>query len=297
METSPSSRVDFSRFFRHPSGGPRTRRDDRVTDLVQAWRIARTSALYETLQPGRLVGVLAQLVTQIFLTWCLWTALYSMATLNAGLDRGQAVTYAVLGALYSRLRGPDRKAAQDTVYEHVRDGRILYWYLRPIDPRRYHWLRAVGDQTYGLAWAAVAFAGCWLTGLVQPPASGAAAWLFLLTLLLGQVVLYYLMALIDVACFWTLRNSGVTLLIRFTQNLFAGAIAPLWFFPGWFQTISAWLPFQSSLHVPLSIYIGRISPEAAAPYIAVQVIWIAGFAVLLPRFWRRADQQVIVQGG
>lgn len=268
-----------------------------MSELAQGWRIARRSVLYETHHPGRLAGVVTQLSTQVFLTWCLWTALYATVSFNAGMDRGQAVTYAVLATLYGRLRGPDRGLARDTVRQHVRTGSIVYWYLRPVDPQRYHWVRAVGDQLYGLAWAAAAYTVCRLIGLVEGPASKTAAALFLLTLVLGQMVLYYLLALVDVACFWTLNNFGVGAMINLTQNLFAGAIAPLWFFPGWFQTLSSWLPFQSSLHVPLSLYVGRIPPADAGHYVLVQVIWIVLLALVLRRFWRRADRQVVVQGG
>lgn len=268
-----------------------------MTELRQAWRIARTSALYEFLLPGRLAGVSAQLVLQIFLTWCLWRALYDTVSGSAGLDRGQAVSYAVLATLYGRLRGPDRGLARDTVRQHVNSGSILYWYLRPVTPRRYNWLRAVGDQAYGLGWAALAYLACRAFGLIGPPASVAAAGLFALTLLLGQAVLYYLLALVDVACFWTLQNFGVLAIIRLAQSLFAGAIVPLWYFPGWFLAISHWLPFESSLHVPLSLYIGRIAPADAGRYLLVQVVWIVVLAAVLRLFWRRADQQVVVQGG
>jgi len=268
-----------------------------MTDLVQGWRIARRSALYETLQPGRLAGVLTQLSLQIFLTWCLWTALYATASLNAGLDRGQAITYAVLATLYGRLRGPDRGVARDTVRQHIRMGSIVYWYLRPLDPQRYHWVRAVGDQLYGLTWAVAAYLVCRVLGLVEAPASAAATGFFLLTLALGQVVLYYLLALVDVACFWTLNNFGVGAIIVLIQNLFAGAVVPLWFFPGWFQALSSWLPFESSLHVPLSLYVGRIEPAAAGRYVMVQILWICLLALVLRWFWRKANRQVVVQGG
>lgn len=268
-----------------------------MTELRQAARIARTSALYEVLQPGRLAGAGAQLAVQIFLTWCLWRALFDAVAASSGLDRGQAVTYAVLATLYGRLRGPDRDAALDTVRQHIWSGSIVYWYLRPITPRRYHWLRASGDQAYGLVWAAVTYAVCRALGLVGPPASAEAGALFGLTLLLGQIVLYYLLALVDVACFWTLRNFGVLAIVRLASSLFAGAIVPLWFFPGWFQAISSWLPFESSLHVPLSLYIGRIAPADAGRYVLVQIIWIVLLAVALRRAWRRADQQIVVQGG
>ena len=93
------------------------------------------------------------------------------------------------------------------------------------------------------------------------------------------------------------RNFGVLAIIRLAQSLFAGAIVPLWYFPGWFLAISHWLPFESSLHVPLSLYIGRIAPADAGRRLLVQVIWIVLLSAVLRLFWRRADQQVVVQGG
>ncbi|MFI7131028.1 ABC transporter permease [Nonomuraea sp. NPDC050153] len=265
--------------------------------IAHGWRIARISALYETLQPGRIAGVVAQTATQIFLTWCLWRALYQVMPVNAELSRGQAVTYALLGVLYTRLRGPDRMAARDQTVQHVRYGTILYWYLRPLSPRRYHRLRAIGDQVYGFASAAAAYLICLLLGMIEKPASPAAFGVFTISLVLGQVVLYHLLAIADVACFWTMSNTGIVSIIRFVQSVFAGAIAPLWFFPAWFQGLSAWLPFQSTFHIPVSIYVGRIPADSALHDVLVQILWVALLSLALRFLWSRADQRVVVQGG
>ena len=123
------------------------------------------------------------------------------------------------------------------------------------------------------------------------------AGVFALSLLLGQWILYYVMLVIDQLCFFTLRNSAAMLILIFAQNLLSGVYAPLWFFPDWFITLSALLPFQATLSVPLSLYVGRIPLSDAGPALLVQVAWVVVLALFTRLVWRLAARQVISQGG
>ncbi|HEY8984603.1 MAG TPA: ABC-2 family transporter protein, partial [Streptomyces sp.] len=214
-----------------------------------------------------------------------------------GLDRGQAVTYAVLAVLSSRIRELDQYSGRDTVQQHVHYGTIVYWWMRPMPPRRYYALRALGEQLYGFVWALAGYAVCLAVGVVEPPKSAAVAGVFALSLLLGQWVLYYIMLVIDQWCFWALRNGAALLILVFAQNLLSGVYAPLWFFPDWFVTLSSYLPFQATLSVPLSLYIGRIPLSDAGFQLAVQAGWVAVLALLTRFLWARAARRVVAQGG
>ncbi|GEC03924.1 hypothetical protein SSP24_15790 [Streptomyces spinoverrucosus] len=265
--------------------------------MVHAWRAARVTPLGELHAPPRMTAVLLRLSVQVVLVWSLWRGLYAQTGTTAGLDRDQAVTYAVLAVLASRLRELDQYTGRDTVLQHMHFGTIVYWYLRPLPPQRYYALRALGEQLYGLAWALGGYAVCLAVGAVEPPRSAAVAGVFLLSMLLGQWVLYYVMLVLDQLCFFTLRNNAAMLILLFAQNLLAGVYAPLWFFPDWFITMSAFLPFQATLSVPLSLYVGRIPLSDAALQIAVQAAWVVALALFTRWVWRRAAQRVISQGG
>jgi ABC-2 type transport system permease protein len=265
--------------------------------LSYGWRAARVTPLGELYTPPRITGVLLRLTVQVVLVASLWRGLYAQSGTTAGLDRGQAVTYAVMAVLASRLRELDQYAGRDTVMQHVHFGTIVYWYLRPMPPRRYHALRAVGEQLYGLTWALAGYAVCLAVGVVQPPGSAAVAGVFVLSLALGQLVLYHVMLLIDQLCFWTLRNTAAMLILVFAQNLLSGVYAPLWYFPHWFITLSSFLPFQATLSVPLSLYVGRI-PLSDAPFqLGVQAAWVVALYLFTRFVWRRAARRVISQGG
>jgi len=263
----------------------------------RAWRTARITPLAEVLAPGRTAATITRLSVQILLVVCLWRALYTNTTSSAGLDREQAVTFAVLAVLTTPLRGLDRHTARDSMILHLHYGTVVFWFLRPVPPARYYLYRALGDQLYGLIWALAGYGGCVALGVVAPPVSAGAGALCAVSLLLAQTVLYQLTLIVDLLCFWTLRDMGALQILNFLRNLLSGAYAPLWYFPGWFQALSAFLPFQSTLNTPLSLYIGRIPLSAAPAQLMAQAIWAAGLALLSRMFWRRASARIVSQGG
>lgn len=265
--------------------------------LLAGWRTARITATGELLAPGRIVAGMVRLALKLFLVVFLWRALYAHTTTSAGMSETQAVSYAVLAVLTLRLREVDRWSARDTVFQHMQYGTIVYWFLRPLPARRYHLLRAFGEQTYGLFWAGLGYLVCLATGVLAPPPSVAAGLAFALTFLLGRGVLYLLLLLTDQLCFWTIRNIAAVDILIFTQNLLSGAYAALWFFPGWFRALSAVLPFQATLNVPLSFYIGRLPVSELPVQAAVQAGWILALTILTRFLWRRAADRVVSQGG
>lgn len=262
------------------------------------WRTVWITPLGELLSPPRLTATAVRLTVQVFLVVCLWRGLYAQTDgAVAGLDREQAVGYAVLAVLAIRIRELDRHGGRDTVQQHLHHGTIVYWFLRPIPPRRYHALRALGEQLYGFAWVAAGYLVCRAAGVLPPPASAGAGAAFLAGVVLGQLVLYRVMLLTDLLCFWTLRDGAALRIVQFAQNLLSGAFAPLWFFPEWFRTMSAFLPFQATLNTPLSLYVGRIPLSEAPHALLVQAAWVAGLAVLSRWLWHRAALRVVSQGG
>ena len=265
--------------------------------VLHAWRATRVTPLGELHAPPRMTAALVRLTVQVVLVASLWNGLYQQTGTTAGLDREQAVTYAVMAVLASRLRELDQYAGRDSVLQHMHFGTIVYWYLRPLPPQRYYALRALGEQLYGFAWALTGYVLCLAVGVVEPPESAAVAGVFALSLLLGQLVLYYVMLVIDQLCFWTLRNGAAMLILVFAQNLLSGVYAPLWFFPDWFITLSSFLPFQATLSVPLSLYVGRVPLSDAAFQLSIQACWIIMLAPFTRFLWSRAARRVISQGG
>ena len=265
--------------------------------LRKSFSIAGLSALGDLLSPARITAAALRLGIQLFLVVFLWRALYANTNSSAGMTKVQAISYAVLAVLALRIRFTDRWSARDTVFQHVQYGTIVYWYLRPLPVPRYYCLRAVGDQFYGVAWAVLGYVICRALGVLSAPASAAAAGAFVITFTLGQIILYYLVLITDQLCFWTLRNSAAQDILMFALNLLSGAYAALWFFPGWFRAMSAVLPFEATLDIPLSFYIGRLQLGDLPVQLVVQATWVAALCGLTRLLWRTAGRRVVSQGG
>jgi ABC-2 type transport system permease protein len=262
-----------------------------------SWRIWRMGILNEAAFPVRLAIHPVMLAVQLFLYYQLWTAVYRHTTVAAGLTGRQAVSYALIALLIARTRWNLRFYSKDSVSIRVREGTIVYWFLRPISPRRYYLLRQLGDMLYGGVWALLGYVIVLAAGAVDGPPSLTAALAVVASLVLGQVILYYLGALVDLCTFWLINVTGVTVMYFFLQSLLAGVFVPIYFFPGWLKALAQVLPFGAAVNVPLSLYVG-IEPLHKAPaQLAFQLAWIAVLAVFVRWVWSRASRRVTVQGG
>lgn len=265
--------------------------------MNRPWKAARVTAVTELTQNGHVLSRLVTVTTQVALTWWLWRALYAHTRTSAGLDAAQATTYALLGVLYIQFRIANRWNNGDAMVQLMFRGTIAYWFLWPVKPQRYYLIRAAGDLGYGLGWGAAGYAVLLGLGMIAAPASVAAGLAAAATMALGLVILYYLQLLVDLMSFWTVVNSNAVTALQFVQNLLSGAFAPLWFFPAWFTRADDLLPFQSTLNVPLSLYVGRLPASAAGGQLLLQALWCAGLALLARLVWRRASRRVTVLGG
>lgn len=265
-----------------------------MTRLV---RIAAITGRAEFGRHSRVVNGVIRLAMQLMITICLWRGLYAYSADSGGIPLAQAVTYAVMGMLLAQNGGIDRFFSRDSAIQHIQQGSIVYWFLRPLPARHYYTLRAVGDRLYCLGWGVVGYVPCLVSGFIAPPASGVGGVLFGLSLVGGQIILHYLVMLLDLVCFWSTVNSSAVNIYQFLLNLFSGAIAPLWFFPSWFTAVNRWLPFDNIIHAPLSFYVGRFSSAQAATTLAGELTWIAVLAVVTRLMWSRAQDRLNIQGG
>lgn len=263
----------------------------------RSWRAARIVPLIDSAYRTRLVLMPMMLGIQVFLYYRLWLAVYANTTSVAGLGVRQVLTYSTMALLMARIRWSARTWQRDSLTNRIREGTIVYLFLRPISPRRYVAIRALGEMGYGGAWALGGYAVMVAAGAIDGPRSPAGAAVFVTSLLLGQTILFFMSQCVELTAFWFIRNMGTERLYYFAQDLLAGVFVPLWFLPGWLFATAKYLPFGSAINVPLSLYVGRIPLRDAPGQLAIQLLWCAIFFALNRWIWQRASRRVQVQGG
>lgn len=234
------------------------------------------------------------LAIQIALYSVVWRAIYSgHEGPVAGADVQTAVGYAVLGLT---VAGVLDTSPFSSIESRVRDGLIGVDLTRPIGLLTQNLAVQVGYVVAVLPAVVVGLATGLLVGGLAPPESTGAAVSFALSLLLAFGVSQLVTLLMSLTSFWTLEVGGLGMAFFVVRTFMSGAVLPLWFMPGWLQTLAGALPFQAATYTPLAVYFGR-PPGGLAVALGVQALWIVVLGGLCAWLWSRARHRVVVQGG
>jgi ABC-2 type transport system permease protein len=264
----------------------------------RSWRVLRLGVLNERAYRVRLIVAPVTLAVQLYLYDRLWTSVFRHTSVAAGLTLRQTLTYSMMALLIARIRWNSRTYnVRDSLAIAVREGTVAYWFLRPISPARFYMWRQSGDMLYGAAWALAGYVVLLSTGVIGTPGGSGRTLVFALSLVLGQIILYYLGQIVDVGMFWFVNNSAIVRMYYFIQDLLSGVFVPLPFMPALLLTFATWLPFSAGINVPVSLYVGRIPFAHAGRELALQGVWVVALAALSKWLWSRASRRVTVQGG
>lgn len=266
------------------------------TPNLRSALLLRAGPVSEFVYRGRFLVAPTVLVVQIALFYCLWRALYRNTPGAGDLSERQAVTYASLALLGGSLRESSRAFSNDAVYKRMKDGSIVYLFVRPLSPARYYMWRRLGEALYAAMWALAVYAAMVLTHLIDEPVEGTTL-VFLVAFVLGQVLIYYMSMIVEVCCFWLLRGYSLVRMYGFIQDLLSGVFVPLWLLPAWLSGAGLATPFQLAIHFPVSVYIGKTREAGMWRDVGLQIVWCALLAFLSAALWRRAARRVIVHGG
>lgn len=227
----------------------------------------------------------------------LWNTLYlrSPETFSTSLE--QMLTYAMLAMALDVILYP-ANLPRYYINDAVRTGSIQMDMLRPLDFTFHMLARAVGQFGFSLLGRGlpVFVLGALFLGL-RLPADPLNALLFVPSLVLGFLVAFALSYLVGLVSIFAIQARRISWFFFAVLRFFSGQMVPLWYFPPLLAQAAALLPFQAIIGLPLSIYIGRLSPAEAASALALQALWAAALLALGNWVWQQAYAHLTLQGG
>lgn len=131
----------------------------------------------------------------------------------------------------------------------------------------------------------------------QAPQSAASFALFLLSAVLGFLVVIAFCMLIYITAFFTMSSLGVRVVAVSLVEFFSGSVVPLPFLPDGVRRIVELLPFASMQNTPLRMYSGHIAGWERLTGIGLQAFWLIVLLILGKLLMRQVLKRVIVQGG
>ncbi len=266
--------------------------------------LRREAPIYAALASTAIKGSLAytawvwaDLITTLasmFIFVYFWRAVYAGTQTLGGLTLQQTITYIVL----ARLLAPAVESRTIFYFGFLlRQGLIAVELTRPLDMQARMMSESFGELSTFIVRRLPLLLLAWpLFGLRLP--SNPDVWgAFLISLVLGVIVLFLFDWLFASLAFYVTETWGLSVVRIGVGSFFSGALVPLAMMPGWLQQAAAVLPFAQALSVPVSILSG-ITPLAAAPRLwLIQLAWLAALLVVSRAVFSVALRRITVQGG
>ena len=247
-------------------------------------------------------AALAGMATQLFFGFVfimIFAAFYSGSSGSAPISLQDLITYVWLQQVF--LSFIMLWFRDQELFDLITSGNIAYELCRPLGLYP-HWYAKLLAQRFVSAMLRC-FPILFITFLLpepyrmSAPPSLASFLLFLVTLLLGLLVIVSISMLIYISVFWTMSPIGSILMISVAGEFLAGMIIPVPLMPEWLQSIAYVLPFRWTADFPFRVYSGHIPVTEASWGIAIQLLWLVLLIIVGQWLMRKALRAVVVQGG
>lgn len=238
---------------------------------------------------GTVSSILYMLIIYYF-----WNAVYENRTAVADMSLQTMVTYVVM----AMLLGQYVAGVGDQLAGSIREGSVAIELMRPYDLLMKLVALDLGEKLSrtvrdSLPMLLIAY----LFLHINLPVSWEAAGLFAMSALLGVLIGAMFDLLTGVLAFWTVNVWGLRVLRDAILMFFTGSLIPISLFPAWLKQLSLFLPFQSMVYVPVSIYTGTISGMQAFLSIGMQLMWLIAIYLSVRLIWSNALRKVTIFGG
>ncbi len=190
---------------------------------------------------------------------------------------------------------------ENDIFQMITEGQIAYELCRPMGLYQMWFFRSMANRLSKavLRCFPILFFAAFLPkpyGLIPPAGFTAAIW-FLVTTMLGFLVVVAFGMLVYIATFYTVSPVGIRLVSISLVEFFAGAVLPLPFLPDGIRQAVELLPFASMQNVPLRVYSGDIAGKEILFRAGLQLFWVIVLICLGKVLTRAALRRVVVQGG
>ena len=226
------------------------------------------------------------IVTQIFL----WFAIFEAVKSTRGGD-GDIVGYSYrdmvayyLLTMLSRAFS-SMPALASGIAGQVRDGQIKKYLIQPIDLLGFLLLSRIAHKLAYYSVAILPFAFVfWLCGDYFPEWPTATTILcYLLSLVLGFAMGFFLEACIGLCSFWFLEVTSLLFVYMLLSFFLSGHMFPLDFLPEPWSYVVEWLPLRYLAYFPSAVWLGKIQGPELVRGLIIEVIWVV-FFIGLSRF-------------
>lgn len=240
-----------------------------------------------------IVGIIGTLVSYII--FCsIYKALYGSNSEIDGITFSMVCTNFLLSLCLSNVY----RFNDEFIQNKLRDGQIANEFLKPISFRGRLLSESLGENLFSVCFnfLPTVIIAVLLTD-IEKPSTVLSLFLFLISAILGYLILWEISFITQTISFWMFRIWGIARLKNIIIDIFSGTMIPLWFMPDWVMNIMKFTPFDSIYFTPIRLYLGKVPSDDIIYIFSRQILWIGLFFAVGSVLWKLGEKKVVVQGG
>jgi len=256
--------------------------------------LAKMQIKQYTIYPSNFCLFTLNRIVEVVVYIFVWQAIYAQTGNAGGFEISKMITYYILVVSISSL--VTWGINEDMAYS-IRSGKINKELLNPITYFEYYFGVNLGELAFAVIVGIATFIICAIFWSVSFPVNIINCVLFIIVILLGIPITFFIQMIVGTAGFYTNSIWGMQILRKATVSIFSGMIAPITLFPNWFQNLANILPFKELVYTPINIWLGEVAINDIFLIIIKQIIWGIILYVIAKVFFNHAVKKITINGG
>jgi ABC-2 type transport system permease protein len=238
-------------------------------------------------------------IVYLLIIYNLWQAIY--ASLPEGTDTVNGMTFTdtmVYLVLAMTIFNMLSTYVVWGMSNEIRSGSMILNLVKPMEYRTFNFFNVLGGDV--ITFAMIVLPTFVIIGVITNWAIpiGVNLLLFIPALIMARLISFYIDFFVGTICLYTESTWGVDMAKEVIVLLLSGAVIPLAFFPGWFGTAAAYLPFQAIYNIPLQILMGRAATaNELLIMFGTQLFWVVFMFIAGGLFWKKSIKVITINGG
>lgn len=226
-----------------------------------------------------------------------WVAIYRESTSGSlvGTSLNEVIYYVFVSIIIRRMINC---FAFKFISDDFKSGRIVLYLLKPVNYPLYLFFRSLGTAFVNMMYVVLplfVLVYCFYSDLLR---SGLVpVYILLVAFVFSYLISFSIDFMFGLVTFFTQNSFGLVRMKSVIERLFSGLIAPLYFFPDWFQIICDFMPFKYMYYFPIILITKDVDSEFICNGIMFQAMWVFFFVVISLIFWNYSIKRISSFGG
>lgn len=223
-------------------------------------------------------------ILEMLILILMWSNIYKNTPIIGGLNYREMITYVLVGNLF---RVMVRNFLSDMIARNIRYGEMSVFLLRPMGYFTFMFFKEVGRISIATLMSLFSqlFILSFFWQIFLTNTNPLILFIIFLIIILAFLTEFLIAYIIGLLAFWFDEVDGLYATIDRLKTFFSGGYFPLSLLPGYFVSLSFFLPFSYTFYIPAQLYLNKLDISLGIKGLLIQLVWIGILTMATKIVW------------